>query len=123
MCERDLIWFRMGAFLHDLGKTEVPEEILNIINAQVDAHVAEVRKNINFYVTHGSAEKVNYCFVTGGSSLLPGLLDKLAVSAGIPVERLEVFNSIKVDESKVGQDLDQLTAISPIVIGLAMRKL
>ena len=27
--ERDMTWFRMGAFLHDLGKTEVPEEILN----------------------------------------------------------------------------------------------
>jgi putative nucleotidyltransferase with HDIG domain len=26
---RDLVWFRMGAFLHDVGKTEVPEEILN----------------------------------------------------------------------------------------------
>jgi putative nucleotidyltransferase with HDIG domain len=27
--EHDIVWFRMGAFLHDLGKTEVPEEILN----------------------------------------------------------------------------------------------
>lgn len=27
--ERDLAWFRMGAFLHDVGKIEVPEEILN----------------------------------------------------------------------------------------------
>jgi len=26
---RDLTWFRMGAFLHDVGKTEVPAEILN----------------------------------------------------------------------------------------------
>jgi putative nucleotidyltransferase with HDIG domain len=25
----DLIWFRMGALLHDVGKTEVPEEVLN----------------------------------------------------------------------------------------------
>lgn len=25
----ELVWFRMGAFLHDVGKTEVPEEILN----------------------------------------------------------------------------------------------
>jgi HD-GYP domain-containing protein (c-di-GMP phosphodiesterase class II) len=24
-----MVWFRMGAFLHDLGKTEVAEEILN----------------------------------------------------------------------------------------------
>jgi putative nucleotidyltransferase with HDIG domain len=27
--ESDMVWFRMGAFLHDVGKTEVPEEILN----------------------------------------------------------------------------------------------
>ncbi|MEX2571141.1 MAG: HD domain-containing phosphohydrolase [Gemmatimonadota bacterium] len=26
---RDMVWFRMGALLHDLGKTEVPEGILN----------------------------------------------------------------------------------------------
>jgi putative nucleotidyltransferase with HDIG domain len=26
---RDLTWFRMGAFLHDVGKIEVPEAILN----------------------------------------------------------------------------------------------
>jgi putative nucleotidyltransferase with HDIG domain len=27
--QMELVWFRMGAFLHDVGKTEVPEEILN----------------------------------------------------------------------------------------------
>ncbi|MGQ0562364.1 MAG: HD domain-containing phosphohydrolase [Gemmatimonadota bacterium] len=27
--ERALIWLRMGAFLHDVGKTAIPEEILN----------------------------------------------------------------------------------------------
>lgn len=27
--EREITWFRMGAFLHDIGKVEVPEEILN----------------------------------------------------------------------------------------------
>lgn len=26
---RDMVWFRMGAFLHDVGKTEVPQEVLN----------------------------------------------------------------------------------------------
>ncbi|HYJ79965.1 MAG TPA: HD domain-containing phosphohydrolase, partial [Longimicrobiaceae bacterium] len=29
LSDREMVWFRMGAFLHDLGKTEVPEEILN----------------------------------------------------------------------------------------------
>jgi type IV pilus assembly protein PilM len=100
----------------------LPEEILNIINAQVDQQIAEVKKNINFYVTQGSAEKVSYCFITGGSSLLPGLVDKLSVVAGVPVERLDVFSKIKIDEKKVGGNLDQIAAIAPTVIGLAMRK-
>ncbi len=100
----------------------LPEEILNIINTQLDQQLAEVRKSINFYVTQGSAEKVSYCFVTGGSSLLPGLVDKLSGVAGIPVERLDLFSKIKIDEKKMGDNLDQLAAISPVVIGLAMRK-
>lgn len=29
ICGRDLVWFRMGAFLHDVGKTEVPAKLLN----------------------------------------------------------------------------------------------
>lgn len=100
----------------------LPTEILNIINAQVDIQIAEVRKNINFYVTQGSAERVNYCFVTGGSTLLPGLVDKLSVVSGLPVERLDVFSAVQIDEKKVGHNLDLLAAISPVVIGLAMRK-
>jgi type IV pilus assembly protein PilM len=100
----------------------LPQEILNIINVQLDHHLAEVRKNINFYVTQGSAEKVDMCFVCGGASLLPGLTDKLAMVAGIPIERLDVFNSIIVDEKKIGIDLDHLAAIAPVVIGLGMRK-
>lgn len=100
----------------------LPEEILNIINSQVDLQIAEVRKNINFYVTQGSAEKVSYCFVTGGSSLLPGLIEKLSVVSGLPVERLDIFSAVKVDERKLGQNLDQLAAIVPTVLGLAMRK-
>jgi putative nucleotidyltransferase with HDIG domain len=29
IAEREMVWFRMGAFLHDIGKTEIPGEILN----------------------------------------------------------------------------------------------
>lgn len=100
----------------------LPEEILAIINAQVDQQIAEIKKNINFYITQGSAEKVNQCFVCGGSSLLPGLVEKLGIVTGVEVHRMDIFSTIKVDEKKIGMDLEHLEAISPVVIGLAMRK-
>lgn len=103
-------------------KGNLPEEILNIINAQLDQQISEVRKNVNFYVTQGSAEKVGHCFITGGSSLLPGLVEKLAIATNLDVHRLDLFSKIKVDENKIGYDLTHLSAISSTVFGLAMRK-
>lgn len=100
----------------------LPQEILNIINMQLDHQIAEVRKNINFYVTQGSAEKVDYCFVTGGSSLLPGLTDKLAAVSGLEVQKMDIFSAIKIDDHKMEQDLEQLSASAAVAIGLAMRK-
>ena len=105
------------------GNGNLPQEILNIINVQVDNQVAEIRKNINFYVTQGSAEKVNFCFVTGGSSLLPGLLDKLTEVTGVPSERLDLFSAFSIDEKKIGHNIQHLAAIAPVVVGLAMRKI
>lgn len=104
------------------SKGNLPQEVLNIIEMQVDNHVSEVRKNINFYVTHGSAEKVNQCYVTGGSSLLPGLIDKLSAAAGIPVERLDVLSAFKFNDNKIDINPNHLAAIAPVAIGLAMRK-
>ncbi len=103
-------------------KGNLPEEILSIISTQIDQQVAEVKKSINFYITQGSAEKVNYCFVTGGNSLLPGLVEKLATSTGLEVKRIDVFSGIKIDESKAGKGLEHLSAISAVAIGLGMRK-
>ncbi len=100
----------------------LPQEILNIVNSQIEGIVSEIKKNINFYITQGSAEKVEYCFVTGGSSLLPGLLEKLSIVTGLEVQRLDILNSFKLNNKKLGENADQLAAISPVVIGLAMRK-
>ena len=100
----------------------LPQEVLNIVNMQVDQQVAEVKKNINFYISQGSAEKVNYCFITGGNSLVPGMMEKLTASIGIEVRRIDIFSKIKVDERKAEKGLEQLSAISAVAIGLAMRK-
>jgi type IV pilus assembly protein PilM len=100
----------------------LPEEILNIINMQLDSHVAEIRKNINFYVAQGSTDRVNHCFVTGGGSLAVGFVEKMEAAAGIEVDRLNPFKKIKFDERKFDQSLEAFAAISTVVLGLSMRR-
>jgi len=93
------------------------------MNNQVDQTLAEVKKNINFYISQGSAEKVSYCFVTGGASLAPELVEKLAGLTGLEVKNLSLFPAIKIDQKKAESGLDQLSAISTVAVGLAMRKI
>lgn len=100
----------------------LPEEILNIINMQLDAHVAEIRKNINFYAAQGSTDRVSSCFVTGGGSLAIGFVEKMSASSGLEVERLDPFRRIKLDERKFDQSVEAFGAIATVAIGLAMRK-
>ncbi len=102
-------------------KGNLPQEVKAIIDVQVDAAIEEIRRNINFYVTQGSAEKVNYMFVTGGSSLLPGFLDKLSANTGIGAARLELSPTFKVND-RIDINPEELSAIASIVVGLGMRK-
>ena len=99
----------------------LPEEILNILNSHLDNHLSEIRKNINFYVTHGSAEKVDYCFVSGGGSLVPGFIEKLEAVSGLSVERLNLMNAFKMN-AKGNFSEEEFSAIAATVVGLAMRK-
>ncbi|HLW55817.1 MAG TPA: type IV pilus assembly protein PilM [Bacteriovoracaceae bacterium] len=100
----------------------LPEEILAIVQSQIEIQVAEIKKNINFYITQGSAEKVEYCFITGGNSLTPGMLEALVEATGLDIQRLELFESIKIDESHFDLSQDEFNAIAPTVIGLGMRR-
>lgn len=100
----------------------LPEEILGIVQSQIELQVSEIKKNVNFYITQGSAEKVDYCFITGGNSLTVGMHEALIDATGLEVERLDLFRSIKIDESQFDFSQDEFNAIAPIVIGLAMRK-
>jgi putative nucleotidyltransferase with HDIG domain len=42
---RDLTWLRMGAFLHDVGKTEVPGEVLNKAGKLTDEEWALMKRH------------------------------------------------------------------------------
>ncbi len=41
----EMVWFRMGAFLHDLGKIEVPEEVLNKPGRLTDDERAQMERH------------------------------------------------------------------------------
>jgi type IV pilus assembly protein PilM len=59
-----------------------------------DALVEELRKTIDFFRSTTSAERLGGLVVSGGGSLLPGLISTLGQRLNLPVEPLDAFDAV-----------------------------
>lgn len=100
----------------------LPEEIVEIIDSVLESFFSEVKKTLNFYMTASGDEEIEYCFVTGGSSLIPGFVEGMESVLGIEVQFLNPFEKISYDEKKFSEeDIGQIASTGLIAVGLAMR--
>lgn len=104
-------------------KGNLPEEILVLVENHINRILEELKKIINFYIAAGSSEQVGSCFITGGSSRLPGLEEALSGLIGLDIEELNPFDAITVKD-KFGEDeLDDIISCGLVALGLGMRKI
>jgi type IV pilus assembly protein PilM len=101
----------------------LPEEILAIIQAQLELQLADLKKNLNFYISAGSSEQVTNCFITGGCSQMPILIEMLQEMIGLEVQLFNPFDyGVKISSSQLGNNSQQIAAIGCIAMGLGIRK-
>lgn len=102
----------------------LPEEIVHIINNFSDNLIGEIKKVLNFYISAGSSEKIEQCFVCGGSSRLPNIIDLLEETLEIEVEIFNPFGNITFDKKAfTDEELDNIAASGIVAMGLALRKI
>jgi type IV pilus assembly protein PilM len=100
----------------------LPEEILEIIDDVVETFFSEIKRAIDFYISSTSDESLAYCMVTGGSALIPGLLEGLEALLGVDVSVLNPFDAISYKEKNFSEEeINQIAYRGVQVLGLAMR--
>lgn len=101
----------------------LPEEILEIIDDVVETFFSEIKKAIDFYISSTSDESLAYCVVTGGSSLIPGLLEGLEALLGVDVSVLNPFDVIQYKEKDfTEEEINQIAYTGVQALGLGMRE-
>jgi len=98
-----------------------PEEIAPIIARCREDLIKNIVDSITFYTSQTAQDKVFNCFVTGGNLQLPGLIEELTNAVSLTIEILDPLRKIKIKKKLSDDLLDQLTYISAVPIGLAMR--
>ncbi len=100
----------------------LPEEVLSIMQGQLETHIADVKKNLNFYISAGSTEQITKCFLCGGGSRFPLLATMLSEQLGIEVRVFSPFDYGMKPVGKLAENQELIGAVGAVAMGLAMRK-
>ena len=106
-----------------LGKTtgSEAEMVTPLLESITEMLITEVQKTFDFFRETYPAETISRVLVSGGTSQMPGLAEKIQATFSYPTEILDPFIAITV-----GPKVDQaaVTALGPalaVAVGLALR--
>ncbi len=104
------------------NREAVPDEVHSILSSTNDMITDEIRNSFEFFVGSNNGAAFNRCFVTGGSSSVPGLLEKVGMATGVQIEKLNPFLRVKAARNFSDAYLRQIAPFASVAMGLAMRK-
>lgn len=81
---------------------------------------SEINKTVRFYLATKPKENIGKIYVTGGSSLLPGIKEKIVDETGIPVEVINPFLMIDGGAAQTGM-YEELKEVMVVPIYLSTR--
>jgi len=82
----------------------------------------EIQKTMDFFRQNTTGEAVQNIYLAGGSARVEGLADLLRQDLNVPVEIIDPFRKVHIDETKF--DLDYIGELRPrmaVAVGLALR--
>jgi len=110
-----------------LGDRDIPEvdaeSLEEVLGDAIENLVQEVQRSLDFFTATSSEDRVVKVYLTGGVSSSDLVREALAERLGIPVERVDPFRNLSINEKEF--DREYLAAIGPmfsVATGLAMRK-
>ncbi len=109
-----------------LGGTKIDEkakgELEEIFTTMVSGWVQEIKRALDFLSTTYPDETIEKILVSGGAYRIPGFLKYLEMETGLPVEELNPFAGLQINEKIF--DPRYLSYIAPqagVAVGLALR--
>lgn len=109
--------------IHGDDNGNLPEEIVGILEVHIEKLMEELKKVLNFYIAAGSSEQVSYCFITGGSSRLPGIKESLQDLIELDIEEINPFEVMDISKKISEDELDEIASCGLVSLGLGMRKI
>jgi type IV pilus assembly protein PilM len=100
-----------------------PDSIYSILQAVSENIVLEVQKTFDFFRATSAEDRIEYVFLSGGTSKIAGLRELLSERLDLAVEFLNPFNNVTYNPRDFDPDyINEIAPSAAIAVGLAARK-
>ena len=101
----------------------VPQEVERVIQGVADQMGGEIQRSLDFHAATSPDSHVTRVYLSGGTSRIPALFKVIEQRAGVPVEVMNPFKNIEVDNRKFDPAVIMNAApAAAVAIGLALRR-
>ncbi len=100
------------------------EALTPVINSTTEEFGAELKKTLDFFRVTTGENTIHKVVLSGGGSLVPNLDKYLSQFFGVPVDVMNPFQNISIDERHFA--MDEVSRLAPhfaVAVGLALRKM
>ena len=108
--------------LSAVAQGPVPDEVHSIISATNDMITEEIRNSFEFFTGSNGSYQISRCFLTGGSSVVPGLLEQISRSTNVAMDVMNPFAKVRPGKQFNQRYLQQIGPFAAVSMGLALRK-
>jgi len=101
----------------------VPQEVERVLLSVAEQVAGEIQRSLDFYA--GTAVEANFTkvYLSGGSAKIPALFKTIETRVGVPVEILNPFRKIDVDNRKFDPAfIMEVAPMAAVAVGLALRR-
>jgi type IV pilus assembly protein PilM len=114
---------KVGGDAHDASAV-VPEEIERVLGSVGQSLATEIQRSLEFYLSTSSDRGISRVYLSGGAARTPGISRAIGAQTGLPVEVMDPFRRVQVDERAFNPAfLNDVAPQAAVVVGLAMRRL
>lgn len=101
----------------------IPQEVERVIQGVADQLAGEVQRSLDFYASTSGGATIARVYLSGGTARIPALFKAIEGRAGAPVEVLNPFKNIEIDNGKFDPAVILSAAPAAAVsVGLALRR-
>jgi type IV pilus assembly protein PilM len=101
----------------------VPEEVERVLTSVSENIATEVHRSLDFYLSTAGGGALSYIYLSGGAAPTPGLRDSLERVCACPVEIVDPFKRIQVDERAFNpRFLQDIAPQAAVAVGLGLRR-